>query len=71
MPYLIRKASKHAADHTSKKAICFTSFIGSVVKIVLYLHFRYTKDGRLHQIKKRNMNDGKIIFLMPLLIILT
>ena len=31
--------------------ICY--FIGSVVKIVLYLHFIYTKDDRLRQIKKK------------------
>ena len=53
-PCLIRKASRHAADCTSKTATCFSYFIGSVVKIVLYLHFLYTKDGRLHQIKTKH-----------------
>ena len=36
MPCLIRKASRHAADHTSKTTTCFIYFIGSVVKIVYY-----------------------------------
>ena len=32
--------------------ICY--LIGLVVKIVLYLHFLYTKDDRLRQIKKKH-----------------
>ena len=41
-------------------------FIISVVKIVLYFYFLYIKKEL-----KRNMNDGTIIFLTSLLIILT
>ena len=54
MPCLIRKASRHAADCTSKTTTCFIYFIGLVVKIELCLHFLYTKDGRLHQIKTKH-----------------
>ena len=53
-PCLSRKASRCAADRTSKTTMRFIYFIGSVVKIVLYLHFLYTKDGRLHQIKTKH-----------------
>ena len=53
-PCLIRKASRSAADRTSKTTTCFIYFIGSVVKVVLYLHFLYTKDGRLHQVKTKH-----------------
>ena len=48
--------------------ICY--FIGSVVKIVLNLHFLYTKDDKFDRIKV-NMNDGTIIFLNSLLVALT
>ena len=65
-PCLIKKASRCAADRTSKtnvfyvplslkykrsyeKIMCIYCFIGSVIKIVLYLHFLYTKDDRLRQ----------------------
>ena len=74
----IKKASRCVVDHKFKTATffmfhflqktkiiqenCVCFFIGSVVKIALYLHFLYTKDERLQQIK-RNMNNGKIIFL--------
>ena len=54
-----------------KSCVFFGYFIGSVVKIVLYLHFLYTKDNRLRQIKKRNMNNGTNLFLTSLLITLT
>ena len=67
MPYFILQASRCAADHTSihlpllinikiiKKFMCIYYFIGSVgVKIVLYLHFLYTNDNRLQQIKKKH-----------------
>ena len=54
MPCLIRKASRRAADCMSKTATCFIYFIGSVVKTVLYLHFPYSKNGRLHQIKTKH-----------------
>ena len=53
-----------------EKIMCICYFIGSVVKIVLYLHFftqRTTDFDRL----KRNRNDGKIVFLTSLLIALT
>ena len=70
-PCLIKKASRCAADRTSKTTtffvFCFLYntkilrenlvycyLIGSVVKIVLYLYFLYTKDGRLRQIKKKH-----------------
>ena len=36
------------------KTMCFVYFIGSLAKIVLYLHFLYTKDGRHHQIKTKH-----------------
>ena len=71
-PCWIKKASRCAADrmsHTFYKIqrsyetiICICYFIRSFVKIVLYLHFLYTKDDWLWQLK-RNMNDGIIIFL--------
>ena len=51
---LIRKDSRHAAVHTSKTTTCSIYFIGSVLKIVLHLHFLYTKDGSLHQIKTKH-----------------
>ena len=54
MPCLIRKASRRAADRTSKTATFFMYFIGLEVKIVLYLHFLYLKDGRFHQIKMKH-----------------
>ena len=57
-------------QRSCEKIMCISLFIGFVVKIVLYLHFLYTKDDRLWQIKKRNMNDGTIIFLTFLLITL-
>ena len=38
----------------TKKVMCICYFIGSVVKIVLYLHFLYTKDDRFRQIKKKH-----------------
>ena len=37
-----------------EKIMCICYFIGSVVKIVLYLYFLYTKDERLQQIKKKH-----------------
>ena len=49
----MRKASSCVADRKSKTT-CFIYFIGSVVKIVLYLDFLCTKDGRLHQIKEKH-----------------
>ena len=68
-PCLIKKASRCATDRTSKTTFFIFRFlyntkilrenhvccylIGSVVKIVLYLHFLDTKDGRLWQIKKK------------------
>ena len=45
-----------------KSCVFIGYFIGPMVKVVLYLHFLYTKDNRLRQIKK-NMNDEKIAFL--------
>ena len=48
------------------KIMCICYFIGSVVKIALYLHFLYTNFDRL----KRNTNDKTIIFLTSLLGIL-
>ena len=38
----------------TRKSYAFIYLIGSVVKIVLYLHFVYTKDDRLRQIKKKH-----------------
>ena len=58
----------HRSYEKSCAFICY--FIGSVVKIVLYLHFLYIKDDRLQQIKK-NIHDGTIFFLTSLLIVLT
>ena len=37
-----------------EKIMCICYFIGSVVKIILYLHFLHTKDKRLWQIKKKH-----------------
>ena len=37
-----------------EKIMCICYLIGSVVKIVLYLYFLYTKDERLQQIKKKH-----------------
>ena len=37
-----------------EKIMCICCFIDSVVKIVLHLHFLYTKDDRLRQIKKKH-----------------
>ena len=70
MPCLIKKALRCAADRTSKtfflsptfykiqrsyeKIMCICYFIRSVLKIVLYLHFLYTKDDWLRQIKKKH-----------------
>ena len=73
MPCLIKKASRCAADHTSRttmffiilstfykmqrsheKIMCICYFIGSLVKIVLYLHFLDINDERLWQIKKKH-----------------
>ena len=59
-----------------RKSCVFIYFIVSVVKIVLYLHFLYTKDNRLRQMNdvmmmEKNMNDGTIVFLTSLLIVLT
>ena len=34
--------------------MCICYFIGSVVEIVLYLRFLYTKDDRFQQIKKKH-----------------
>ena len=68
---LIKKASRCAADRTSKTTTFFIFhflgntkilwencvcllFIGSVVKTILYLHFLYTEDNRLPQIKKKH-----------------
>ena len=53
LPCLIRKASRHSADCTSKTR-SFLYFTGLVEKIVLYLQFLYTKNGRLHQIKTKD-----------------
>ena len=39
---------------SSKKIMCICYFIDLVVKIVLYLHFLYTKNNRLWQIKKKH-----------------
>ena len=36
-----------------EKVMCIFYFIDSVVKIVLYLHFLYTKGDRHRQIKKK------------------
>ena len=44
----------HKTHRSYEKIMCICYFIGSVVKIVLYLHFLYTKDGRLQQIKKKH-----------------
>ena len=41
-------------DLTRKSCVFICYFIGSVVKIVLYLHFLYTKDDRLRQIRKKH-----------------
>ena len=70
IPCLIKKASRCAADSTSKtrflsptfckiqrsydKITCICYFIGSLVKIKLHLHFLYRKDNRLQQIKKKH-----------------
>ena len=70
MPCLFKKASRCATDHTSKTTFFIFCFlyntkilqknhvycylIGSVVKIALYLHFLYTKDDTLRQIKKKH-----------------
>ena len=82
MPCLIKKASRCAADHTSRttmffiilsstfykiqrsyeKIMCICYFIGSLVKIVLYLHFLDINDKDFDKLK-RNMNDGTIVFL--------
>ena len=51
-----------------KKIMCICYFIRSVVKIVLYLHFFYTKDDWFQQIKKKH---EWIVFLTSLLIILS
>ena len=77
-PCLIKKASRCAADRTSKTTfLSFTFYvthkdftrkscvficclIGSVVRIVL--HFLYTKEERLRQIKKKH-DCGTIVFL--------
>ena len=40
-----------------EKIMCICYFIDSVVKVVLYLHFLYTKDNRLRQIKKETWNN--------------
>ena len=37
-----------------EKIMCICYFTGSVVKILLHLHFLYTKDNRLQQIKKKH-----------------
>ena len=65
-PCLIRKASRRAADRTSKITTCFIYFISSVVKIV-FIYIFFTQRMADFIKLKRNMNDGKIIFLMPLL----
>ena len=41
-------------DLTRKSCVFICYFIDSVVNIVLYLHFLYTKDNRLPQIKKKH-----------------
>ena len=41
-------------DLTRKSYIFIRHFIVSVVKIALYLHFLYTKDGRLQHIKMKH-----------------
>ena len=67
---LIKKASRCATDRTSKTTFfifcslyntkilrenhVYCYLIGLVVKIVLYIYFLYTKDGRLRQIKKKH-----------------
>ena len=45
----------HIAQKLYEKIMWFICYlIGLVVKIVLYLHFLYTKDNRLRQIKKKH-----------------
>ena len=41
-------------DFMRKSCVFICHLIGSVVKIVLYLHFLYTKDNRVRQIKKKH-----------------
>ena len=41
-------------DLMRKSCVIISYLIGSVVKTVLYLHFLYTKDDRLPQIKKKH-----------------
>ena len=60
----------HLKHLTRKSRVFICYFTGSMVEVVLYLHFftqRMTDFERL----KRNMNDGTIVFLMSLLIALT
>ena len=41
-------------DFMRKSCVFICHLIGSVVKIVLYLHFLYIKDNRVRQIKKKH-----------------
>ena len=50
--------------------MCICYFIGSVVKIVVCLYFLHTKNDGLRQIKKK-LEDGTVVFLTSLLIVLT
>ena len=51
----ITRLRQHFFKYLTRKSCIFISyFIDSVVKIVLYLHFLYTKDNRLWQIKKKH-----------------
>ena len=40
-------SSFYKIQRSYEKIMCICYFIGSVVKIALYLHFLYTKDERL------------------------
>ena len=44
----------YKTQRSYEKIVFICYFTGSVVKIVLYLHFLYTKDDGLRQIKKRH-----------------
>ena len=51
--YLSKILQETFKDLTRKSYTFICYFIDSVVKIVLYLHFLYTKGNRLQQIKKK------------------
>ena len=50
----INFCKKKKIGHVVKLMFVFLNMISSVVKIVLYLHFLYTKGNRLRKIKKRH-----------------